>query len=97
MAEDFENQKQNDHHEDKQPQLKLSLEGGQGFKTTVLARPSTKIYKLLDAFCKEHKVDPKEHRLVYKDKVLHLDERLEAYNFPGEATVSVVASQTGGN
>lgn len=78
-------------------QLKLHLEGGHGFQiTTILAKPSTKVYKLLDAYCKEHNVDPKEYRLIFKDKVLHLDERLEAYNFPAEATVNVVASQTGG-
>lgn len=81
----------------KAPQVKLYLEGGVGFKTTVLAKSSTKVYKLLDAFCKEHKVDPKEHRLIYKDKVLHLGERLEAYNFPSESTINVVASQTGGH
>lgn len=80
----------------KQEQIKLSLEGGQDFRTVVLAKPSTKVYKLLDAFCKEHKVDPKEYRLIYKDKVLRLDERLESYNFPREATISIVASQTGG-
>ncbi|ELA42624.1 uncharacterized protein VICG_00376 [Vittaforma corneae ATCC 50505] len=83
-------------NENKAPQVKLYLEGGMGFKTIVLAKSSTKVYKLLDAFCKEHKVDPKEHRLIYKDKVLHLDERLEAYNFPSDATINVVASQTGG-
>lgn len=83
--------------ENKPSQLKLFLEGGSGFKTTtILAKPSTKVYKLLDAYCKEHNVDPKEYRLIYKDKVLHLDERLESYNFPSESTINVVASQTGG-
>lgn len=99
--EDHTKEKQNGQNEkqnDQQPtgQLKLHLKGGMGFSTTVLAKTSTKIYKLLDAFCKEHKVDPKEHRLIFKDKVLHLDERLETYNVPSEATVNVVASQTGG-
>lgn len=81
----------------KQDQIKLSLEGGHDFRTVVLAKSSTKVYKLLDAFCKEHKVDPKEYRLIYKDKVLRLDERLESYNLPKEATISIVASQTGGS
>lgn len=80
----------------KDSQIKLCLEGGMGFKMAVVAKPSTKIYKLMDAFCKKHNVDVKEYRLIYKDKVLHLDERLESYNFPPEATINVVASQTGG-
>lgn len=82
--------------EEKKDHLKITLEGGQDFRTVVLAKPRTKVYKLLDAFCKEHKVDQKEYRLVYKDKVLHLDERIENYNIQGDATISVVASQVGG-
>ncbi|KAM0679851.1 Small ubiquitin- modifier 2 [Glugoides intestinalis] len=81
----------------KAEQLKLHVEGGQGFQiTTILAKQSTKVYKLLDAYCKEHNIDPKEYRLIFKDKILHLDKRLEEYNFPPEATINVFASQTGG-
>ena len=83
-------------NEDKKDQIKISLEGGQDFRTVVLVKQRTKVYKLLDAFCAEHKINPKQYRLVYKDKVLHLDERLENYNIPGDATISVVASQVGG-
>lgn len=97
MSEHTNNTDREDGHEErKKEHIKLTLEGGQDFKTVVLAKPSTKVYKLLDAFCKEHKVDPKEYRLIHKDKVLHLDERLEGYNIGDNTTISVVASQTGG-
>lgn len=90
-------QKVNNGSEEKKEQIKLVLEGGQDFRTVVLAKSSTKIYKLLEAFCKEHKVDQKEYRLIYKDKVLRLDERLESYNLPTDSVISVVASQVGGS
>lgn len=84
-------------NEPKVKQLRLSIEGGSGFKTVVLAKPSTKVYKLLDAFCVNHKLDIKEHRLIYNDRVLRLEDRLETYEIAGDATINVVASQTGGN
>jgi hypothetical protein len=93
---DGEDHKEFNKETEKKEQIKLVLEGGQDFRTAVLAKPSTKVYKLLEAFCKEHKVDQKEYRLIFKDKVLALDERLESYNLPNEATISVVASQVGG-
>lgn len=96
---DGDNQKSSEsftEQEKKKEQIKIVLEGGQDFRTVVLAKPSTKVYKLLEAFSKEHKVDQKEYRLIYKDKVLHLDERLESYNIPNDATISVAASQVGG-
>lgn len=80
----------------KKDQVKIRLEGGHDFTTVVIAKSSTKIHKLLDAFCKEHNVDPKEYRLIFNDKVLHLDERLENYNISTGTTINVVASQTGG-
>lgn len=96
MSSEETNQNVNQGEEVKKEQIKIKMEGGHDFTTVVIAKPTTKVHKLLDAFCKEHNVSSKEYRLIYKDKVLHLDERLMNYNIPTEATINVVASQTGG-
>lgn len=96
MSEEQNNQENNfDNNEEKR--VKLYLEGGMGFKTTVLAKQKTCVSKLLKAFCKEHNVEEKEHRLFYKSKILDANKRIEDYNIPEEGVISVVASQVGGN
>jgi hypothetical protein len=82
--------------ENQEKRVKYHLEGGMGFKTTVMAKPKAKLGKLLDAFCSEHDITAKDYWLIYKEKVLHLDKSIETYNIPAEATINVMASQTGG-
>ncbi|KAI5150877.1 small ubiquitin-related modifier [Enteropsectra breve] len=77
-------------------QVKLVLQGSSDNKTVVLAKPSTKISKLLKAYCRERNISPQEYRLVYKGKVLQEDGDVSIYNIKDNDVIDVVASQVGG-
>lgn len=79
------------------PQVKIVLQGSQDNRTIVLAKRTTKISRLLSAFCKERNVNSREFRLVYKGKVMQEDEEVGNYNMRDNDVIEVVASQTGGS
>ncbi len=78
-------------------QVKITLQSGADNRIVVLARKSTRIYKLLNTFCKERNVSPKEYRLIFKNKVLREDATVDCYNLSDGDVIDVAASQTGGN
>lgn len=78
------------------PQIKIVLQGSQDNRTTVLARKSTKIGKLLSVYCKERNVNAEEYRLVFCGKVMNEGEEVGCYDVHDNDVIEVVASQTGG-
>lgn len=77
--------------------VKIALHGANDNRTVVLAKKTTKINRLLNAYCKERGVSPKEYRLIYKGKVLQEAEEISTYNMASGDVIEVVASQTGGS
>lgn len=78
------------------PKIKLVLQGSQDNKMTVVVKKSTKVGKLLGAYCDARGVNRGDFRVICCGQMMKEDDEIGSYSLHDGDVVEVVAAQVGG-
>ncbi|ORD94012.1 SUMO1 [Enterospora canceri] len=80
----------------KEARIGIRIESPNGQYIKMSSKPSNKVKKVLEAYCKSNNVEASNYRLVFKNQFLNDDYTLKSYEIGDGDIIYVMPQQTGG-